>query len=118
MAIAFAATKINGPSYIGTELKMATYTLTCPDTWTSGGVSWDLTDDFDYVTGINCSAAPATGDWDAGEVIKLIGGAYVAGKGFATHATNMKLTAYDGGTVITTADMSALDTLVVQVWGS
>lgn len=119
MATSFAATKINGPSYLGTEMKAATYSLQLPSSWLAAGITWDLTadDDFDYVTAIVAHVTGDAADWDLADSINMEGGTITAGKGYP--AATVKLVAHNGGTVVADAtDLSDFADLTVVVFGS
>ena len=117
MATAFAATKLNGPSFVGTEMKAATYSLQLPSSWLAAGITWYLSDDFDYITSAVIQCTGTATDWDAADSINLAGGTITAGKGYP--AATVALIAHNGGTVVAdTTDLSAFADLTVVVFGS
>lgn len=79
MSTAVTATLI-GHARLGPGLKVATYTLALPSSWTLAGVALDLSADFDYVYGAVFGSSGAVTDF--GTKLDLIGTIVTtAGKG-------------------------------------
>ena len=119
MSTAITATKIAGPYALGPDYKVAVYKVAFPDSWTLAGVSIDLSDSMDYVTGyiVGCSGAVA----DHARKYDLIG-TYTS-SGLATSAISLvsHQSAASAGVLPGTpnaTNLSSVDDLYLIVFGN
>lgn len=120
MATAFAATDGLEIGNIGPKLLMRTYSLQLPSAWTAAGQAWDLSDDFDVVTGYSFGPSAAVDDFTWGK-LDFIGTAVTGGFTASTIKIVAMQTGNGNGVVFTSAadseDFSTVTAMNVTVWG-
>ena len=72
MATAFAATGTINRGNLGPKLKIKSYTLQMPSSFTAAGESWDVSSDFAVVTGYTFGPSNAITDFGLG-IYNIIG---------------------------------------------
>jgi hypothetical protein len=106
-------TLLHGPIFCGPETKIASYKVEM-GTYTDGGEAFDLSGEFDSVTGISGNISGAVGDLVY--EFKLVGGTFADGEGYP--AASVKLAALTAGAQVAgSTDLSAIDDLIVTVFG-
>ena len=109
-------TTVKKPEFVASGIKQATYAIENTGTYTTGGESWDLSTDFDHVSGLSHGVAKdiaQTTHWFC------IFGTLVTGKGHV--ASTVKLGAVVSATGVQAAngaDLTGVDELIVTVTGS
>ena len=120
MATSFAATDSLNIGNIGPKLLMRTYSLQLPSAWTAAGQAWDLSDDFDVVSGYAFGPSGAITDHGFG-MFNMIGTAVTGGFTASTLKIVCHQTGSADGAVFTSAadseDFSAANDMHVTVWG-
>jgi len=118
MATAFAATTIREPVVTAQGEKTALYTLQLPSSWPVAGQAWDLTDDFEYVYGIEPLSGNAYTDLES--VFSCVVPAFDT----AITSSNVLIAAHWGGgagaaldATADTTDLSGVTALIVRVTG-
>jgi hypothetical protein len=115
MATAFAATLIHGPAMAGPDLKIATYSIQWPSSYTAGGETMNVSGEFDFVYSVSAPTVEVVADSDGMDSVVLIGGTYDStDKGYP--AATVKLAGYNGGTEVS-GDISTIASYIVTVFG-
>ncbi len=115
MATAVSATLVHGPTMTGPDLKIATYVIVWPTTYTAGGETIDVSGEFNYVYSCSAPCVEVVADSDAMDSVALVGGTYNSThKGYP--AATIKLAGYNGGTEVS-GDLSAIGNYLVTFYG-
>ena len=114
--MALTVSTVKKPEYVGANVKKATYAVAFDDSYPTGGEAWDLSADFDYITGMTHGVAQDianTTHWFC------FLGTLVAGKGHAAASAKLAAVVSESGVqVANEADIATLDEVIITVTGS
>ena len=120
MATAFSATKLTA-DFVGTNYKRGVYKIQMPNPTTSGGDTWDISGEFDFVQGMSMNVSGAVGD--LGYKYGLVGGTY-SSTGLGYPAATVKIVAHQSAGSNAAmdeadgVDLSAVNDGLATVWGT
>ena len=109
-------TTVRAPEYIAPGIKQATYAVAFDSSYPTGGEAWDLSADFDHVSGMTHGVAKDianTTHWFC------IFGTLVSGKGVAAaDALLGAVVSSSGVQVANEASLATIDEVIITVYGS
>ena len=114
--MALTVTTVKKPEFLGPGLKVATYAVAFDSSYPTGGEAWDLSADFDHLTGMSHGVGK---DIDNTTHWFCFFGTLVSGLGHL--ASSAKLGAVVSATGVQaadTADLSGVDEILITVFGS
>ena len=114
--MSLTVTAVKAPEFIAPGIKRATYAVEFDDSYVTGGEPWDLSADFDHVSGMTHGAGKdiaQTTHWCC------IFGTLVAGKGIAAADVLLGVVVSATGVqAASTFDLSGIDELIITIEGS
>jgi hypothetical protein len=120
MATVFAATKLTA-DFVGTNYKRGVYKIQMPNPTTSGGDTWDISGEFDFVQGFSMNISGVV--TDNAYKYSLVGGTF-SSAGLGYPAATVKIVAHQSAgsaaamAEASSVDLSAVDDAIATVWGT
>ena len=114
--MSLTVTVVKKPEVLASGIKKATYAVEFDDSYVTGGEPWDLSADFDHISGMSHGVAK---DIDNTTHWFCFLGTLVAGKGHvASTAKIAAIVSSSGVQAANEADLSGVDQILITVEGS